>query len=263
MTAPQPLPPASIPQPEQKDTSLAFWLALLVVLVALLVVLSGIFIFMLGSRYRASAPTATLTPTSPPPPTAAPPVVYPTVPIPTIIPATPASQGSFGTATDYLNIRSGPGMEYPIYGVAQPGATAQIVGKSADNAWWAVKIPPNYSPDGVGWASASYVIVTVPPNVPVLPAPPMPPDINPPPPPPSGTVVQTTEPTHVRSGPGSEYPSYGKVQALTLLNGVGISQDQKWVAVTIPTSVVSSGIGWVSAAYLKPFDHSALPVMQP
>ncbi len=86
----------------------------------------------------------------------------------------------------------------------------------------------------------------------------MPPDVVPPPPAPGSVVVQTTEPVNVRAGPGNEFPSYGKVPAGTPLQAVGISQDGGWVAVMAP---VPSGIGWVSAAYLQPFDPSSLPTM--
>ena len=71
-------------------------------------------------------------------------------------------------------------------------------------------------------------------------------------------MVQTTEPVNVRAGPGNEFPSYGKVPAGTPLQAVGISQDGGWVAVKAP---VPNGIGWVSAAYLQPFDPSSLPTM--
>jgi hypothetical protein len=50
---------------------------------------------------------------------------------------------------------------------------------------------------------------------------------------------------------------YGK--AGMPLQAVGISPDGKWVAVVAP---VPSGIGWVSASYLQPFDPSSLPEMQ-
>jgi uncharacterized protein YraI len=78
-------------------------------------------------------------------------------------------------------------------------------------------------------------------------------------PPASGSlVVQTTEPVNVRAGPGNEFPSYGKIPAGMPLQAMGISPDGKWVAVAAP---VPSGIGWVSAAYLQPFDPSSLPEM--
>ncbi len=40
-----------------------------------------------------------------------------------------------------LNCRSGPGVDWPVVIVLNPGDTAEIVGKSPDGAWWYVKNP--------------------------------------------------------------------------------------------------------------------------
>ena len=258
MSTPVSQEPAAPQPPEDKKKQKPIVMIILIGLVVVLVVVIGAMLLDLFSGGEEAAPTATL------PATALPPAANPTIPPPTIVPPPPESNVPTGTSTDYLNIRSGPSTEYPIYGVANPGATSEIVGKSADNAWWAVKIPTSLSPDGIGWASADYVTVTGDTaNLPVIQAPPPPQDINPPPPPSDAFVVQTTEPVNVRAGPSNDYPSYGKVPAGTPLEAQGISQDGKWVAVTIPTSFTPSGIGWVNAAYLQPFDSSSLPTMQP
>ncbi len=256
------IPSATNPQaPNSNRGQKNIWLYLLIGIAAGLVIIVGIMFLNLIRGNPATAGTATITPPSAS--TASNPTLFPTVAPPTVVVPTPAPQAPFGTANDYLNIRSGPGTEYPIYGVVAPGASSEIVGKSADNAWWAVKIPTSISPDGIGWAAASYVIVSGDPNVPVIPAPPPPQDINPSPPPSGSIVVQTIEPVNVRAGPGNEYPSYGKVPAGTPLEAQGISQDQLWAAVSIPTSIAPDGIGWVNTAYLQPFDPSSLPPMQP
>jgi len=249
-----PQPPASPPEPAPEEKKRSIWMYILIGVVALLVIVLAVMLFTQPEESQEVVPTATTIPGAP----------VPTVPPPTVVVPTPAPQTPSGTSTDYLNIRSGPSTDYPIYGVANPGASAEIVGKSADNAWWAVKIPTSVSPDGVGWASADYVTVTGDTaSVPVLEAPPPPPDVVPPPPPSGSFVVQTNEPVNVRSGPGNEYPSYGKIPAGTPLEAKGISSDGKWVAVNIPTSIAPNGIGWVNAAYLQPFDPSSLPQMQP
>jgi uncharacterized protein YraI len=92
-------------------------------------------------------------------------------------PPPPASGAATGTATEYLNIRSGPGTNYPVLVVAPPGSTGEIIGKSSDGAWWQVKISTQYSSTGAGWASASYVIAQNTNNVPVVAAPPAPPTV--------------------------------------------------------------------------------------
>jgi uncharacterized protein YraI len=92
-------------------------------------------------------------------------------------PPPPASGGATGTATEYLNIRSGPGTNYPVLVVAPPGSTGEITGKSSDGQWWQFKISTTYSSTGAGWASAQYVIAQNADNVPVVAAPPPPPTV--------------------------------------------------------------------------------------
>jgi uncharacterized protein YraI len=190
-------------------------------------------------------------PSSAPPPSA-----------PTVEPVPPTTGAPTATATTSVNIRSGPSTDYPAYGAAPAGASAPVTGISPDGGWYVITIPTTYSPDGTGWVSATYVTLqgTTPAELPVVQAPPPPEEVVPPPPETGSLVVQTTEPVNVRAGPGNEYPSYGKVPAGTPLQAVGINQDGSWVAVVAP---VPSGIGWVSAAYLQPFDPSSLPQMQP
>ena len=262
MNTPQSNSPTPPPPAEQKNNRRAIWLVILVSIVALLVlVVSIILVNRAGESQGAESTSAP--PTEAMPPTSLPSTAFPTVPPSTVLPPTPAPQVPYGIANDYVNVRSGPGTNYPVYGVAAPGATAEIAGKSADNAWWVVKIPTTTAADGLGWVSADYVTVSNADNVPVIPAPAPPPDVVPPPPPSNAVVVQTTEPVNVRAGPGNEFPSYGKVPAGTPLQAQGVSQDGQWVAVSVPTSVAPAGLGWVNAAYLQPFDPNSLPVIQP
>ncbi len=65
-----------------------------------------------------------------------------------------------------LNIRSGPGANFPVIGFARDGDEGEIVGRSADNRWWAAAVPT--APGGIGWASADFVIATNAENVPVI-----------------------------------------------------------------------------------------------
>jgi uncharacterized protein YraI len=101
-------------------------------------------------------------------------------------PSPPAEGAPTAIATDYINVRSGPGTNYKILGVAAPGASAEVSGKSADSAWWQVVISTDYSISGYGWVSASYTTTRNTENVPVVDAPPAPPVVGPTPPPGSG-----------------------------------------------------------------------------
>ena len=93
-------------------------------------------------------------------------------------PPPPSSSGAAtGTATEYLNIRSGPGTNYPVLVVAPPGSQGEITGKSSDGQWWQVKVSTTYSSTGAGWASAQFVIAENTDNVPIVQAPPPPPTV--------------------------------------------------------------------------------------
>ncbi len=65
-----------------------------------------------------------------------------------------------------LNIRSGPGVNFPVIGFARNGDEGEIVGRSVDGRWWAAAVPT--APGGIGWVSADFVIATNADNVPVI-----------------------------------------------------------------------------------------------
>lgn len=70
-----------------------------------------------------------------------------------------------------VNIRSGPGTNFPIVGVAPEGAQGQIIGISEDGQWWVAQVPA--APNGLGWVAAAYVEATNAENVPTVPTPPI------------------------------------------------------------------------------------------
>ena len=81
------------------------------------------------------------------------------------------------TATLGVNVRVGPGTQYPIVGIAPLDTEGEIIGKSADGQWWAAQVPS--APNEQGWVAAAYVEATDAENVPVLPAPPLPSQVAP------------------------------------------------------------------------------------
>ena len=76
------------------------------------------------------------------------------------------------TGASVLNIRSGPGTNFPVIGAARQGDTGTIVGRSQDGPWWVVDAPS--LPGGMGWVSADFVTATNAENVPVIASPPTP-----------------------------------------------------------------------------------------
>jgi PKD repeat protein/uncharacterized protein YgiM (DUF1202 family) len=94
------------------------------------------------------------------------PTETPTEPIPATPTPTPGSEKATATATTDLNIRSGPGITYPVLGVLLAGQSAQITGISPDGGWWRIQFSGTV--DEVGWVSAKYVVAENTSNVPVV-----------------------------------------------------------------------------------------------
>ncbi len=115
------------------------------------------------------------------------------VDLPAPEPRTPTGTVS---GANVLNIRSGPGTNFPVIGAARNGDSGTIVGRSQDGRWWVVDAPSLRG--GVGWVSADFVAATDADDVPVVPSPP------PPPPPPTRVPPPTARPptaTPVRPTP--------------------------------------------------------------
>ncbi len=117
----------------------------------------------------------------------------------TTAPPPPPEGVPTATAVDFVNVRSGPGTNYPVLFVAPTGASGEVSGKSADGAWWQLKISTQYSADGFGWVSADWVVTQNTGSVPVVEAPAAPPPVEATPPPPTtgtaGCVLVSQSPT--------------------------------------------------------------------
>ncbi len=113
-------------------------------------------------------------------------------PIPTVIPPTAMPQTPFGqvTAPAGVNIRSGPGTNFPAVGLAPFNTTLAITGRSADSQWWVT--PIQGAPNNQGWVSASWVKTFNTSNVPVVQSPPPPPTATPAPLPTATPVAAPT-----------------------------------------------------------------------
>jgi hypothetical protein len=116
----------------------------------------------------------------------------------------PPEGGPAATAVDYVNLRSGPGTNYLIVGVASPGATAEVSGKSQDGLWWQVKVPVEFYSAGVAWVSADWVTTANTESVPVVEAPAPPPtDVSTTPPPADQCVLVSQDPADYTTFPPS------------------------------------------------------------
>jgi len=221
---------------EQKKTKNPWvtvgWIALaVVVVVGLVLILSAIFG---GSGDEAEGPEASL--------------------------PTPAPGVPFATALEAVNVRSGPGTQYPSYGVAAKGASAELIGVSETGDWWVVKVSMDVAPTGQGWVFGEYVQTEGGENMPIIPTPPEPP-VGEIPEPPAGTPTATAiEAINVRGGPGTQYPAYFVAAKGAKGEVIGVSEDGGWWVVKLPTDLVSEGQGWVSADWVTTSDTQDVPV---
>ena len=79
---------------------------------------------------------------------------------------------------------------------------------------------------------------------------------------PSGPTVTAIEAINVRSGPSTDYPSYGVAPAGSVAAVIGISADGDWWAITIPTNIASNGQGWVSADFVEADNIGEPPIIE-
>ncbi|MFQ5614391.1 MAG: SH3 domain-containing protein [Anaerolineae bacterium] len=106
-------------------------------------------------------PTVTAIPAPSPTPTAAPPTPLPTRPtisIPTPMVAPPGAQDEPQPALPQaeivspgLNIRSGPGLAYPVIGELRAGDIVDVLGIDRGGGWYQIELPGG---EGPGWISA-------------------------------------------------------------------------------------------------------------
>ena len=174
---------------------------------------------------------------------------------------TPAPGVPFATALEAINVRSGPGTQYPSFGVAAKGATAELIGVSETGDWWVVKIPVEVDPLGQGWVSGEFVEVEGGENMPIFPTPPEPPEGELPSPPEGTPTATALDVINVRSGPGLEYTVHFVAAKGATGEVIGVSEDGGWWVIKLPTDVVSEGMGWVSADWVTTTDTEHVPVV--
>jgi len=163
-------------------------------------------------------------------------------------------------------VRAGPGDTYPAYGFAQAGKTGWVLGKSADNQWWMVRVDPAKVGAGNGWIAAAFVSTSNTDSVPVVAVTgasgTLPPSmVVPPPPVPGAPLITTTDYVNMRAGPGTNYPVIGYAAAGASTTPTGISADGAWFQFAVPTTLYLPGYLWVSASFVVAINTSDLPVV--
>ncbi len=69
------------------------------------------------------------------------------------------------------------------------------------------------------------------------------------------------EPINVRSGPSTEYSSYGIAPAGSKATVIGVSEDGTWWVVSVSTQLAPDGQGWVSADFVDVTNAEDVPVI--
>ena len=160
-------------------------------------------------------------------------------------------------------LRSGPTLEFPVYGVAPTGSQAEVLGQSEDGDWWAVRMPTNIAEDGTGWVPKLYTTPRNVTNPPVVKTPDLPKNINPAAPSSGAPSLVTRDVLHVRTGPGNDYPSLGTVDIGTILAVVGVSPNGEHFVINVPKEINQSGQGWIQARFVRADNVSNVPIIQP
>lgn len=234
------------PDPESGSGRNTF---LIVAIVILVIVIIGLAAFIFLGRDNTGE-------VAQPPATPAPPEIS----VPTPQPGTPMV-----TALTLINLRSGPGTNFPSYGVAPEGAQGVVIGVSEDGGWWVVQVQNTaLVPEGQAWVSGEYVRAENTDGVPVIPSPEQPPNVEVPPPDPNAPRGTALDAINIRSGPGTNYASYGIAPKGAQGEIIGISEDGQWWVVRVQnTALVPEGQGWVSVDWVLAENASGVPVIPP
>ncbi len=134
---------------------------------------------------------------------------------------TPAAEGEFvrGTITgDNVNVRHGPGTEYPIYYRAPMGAEVRVVGR--DGQWLEVEFPAR----GFSWLSSDYVSMID-----------------------DDTAIVTGSQVNVRGGPGLQFDELYRVQANHKFKVLDTDVTGRWHRV----EPMPDATAWVISDYVR------------
>ncbi|MFC1996708.1 META domain-containing protein [Chloroflexota bacterium] len=75
-------------------------------------------------------------------------------------------------------------------------------------------------------------------------------------------TAEAIDTVNVRSGPSTDYPSYGLASAGDRAIILGVSEDGLWWVVELPTYVAPDGRGWISAGYVIATNADDMPVIE-
>ena len=157
--------------------------------------------------------------------------------------------------TAFLNIRSGPGANFPDIGTLAQHQSFNVVGRNADNSWVQINIPGGIQG---GWVSARYISSGTPTsylplvsNTGVSPAYPQAvPEWG-------QTGIVTAPRLNVRYGPGAWYGAFTRLSQGEGVSLVGRDAGAAWLLVQLANGTT----GWVSSGFItSSYPFYQLPV---
>ena len=166
-------------------------------------------------------------------------------------------------AADAVFVNTGPGEQYPAYGIVEAGSKGLAIGVSEDGLWWVVRINPEIVGDGYGWVQKEFVTTeNVGDDLTVIKNPPLPETGQLPPPDTNGPYAIAADYINVRSGPGTNYPVLGYAAPTASAEVSGKSADGQWWQVKVSTVFSADGFAWVHGAYVNVFNVENVPVVE-
>lgn len=178
--------------------------------------------------------------------------------------AEPSTDAIVITVLEPVDVRSGPGTDYPIYGVAPEGAQGELVGVSVDGLWWAVNIPTDIVAAGQGWVplASTQAEETAAEEAEVIVAEDPPPPVEVETPDPDGPIGTAMDIINIRSGPGVEYFVYGVAPTGTQGEIIGVSADGGWWVFKASPDKIAEGQAWASADWIVAENVDNVPVVE-
>jgi uncharacterized protein YraI len=165
------------------------------------------------------------------------------------------------TALVEVYVRTGPGDQYPAYGIALTGANARVIGKSEDGQWLVVRLNPEVVGAGFGWVAMAYTQPANIDTVAVIETPELPPAVEVPPPPSGAATATALDYVNLRSGPGTNYLIVGVANPGATGEVSGKSEDGAWWQVKVPVDRVPAGVAWVSADWVSTTNTESVAVV--